>query len=76
MADNSLSQITDAVASTNLKVVGEAPAISLATVYQALSNSVSLSIQVTQVASDAVLQLGVSATALAVKKISDLMKGS
>lgn len=73
MPNTSLSTITDAVATTNVKVVGEAPALSIALVYQTLSNSISLCIQSGQVASDAMLQLGVSATALAVKKIADQM---
>jgi hypothetical protein len=36
------SQITDAVTQTNVKVLGEAPAMSIATVYQSAAHSLGL----------------------------------
>jgi hypothetical protein len=39
------SQITDAVTQSNVKVIGEAPAMALGTIYQALANSTSLTFQ-------------------------------
>ena len=38
-------QVTDAVTQTNVKVVGEAPAEAMATVYQTMAHSISLSMQ-------------------------------
>ncbi len=39
------SQITDAVTQSNVKVVGEAPAMAMANVYQAMSHSIGISMQ-------------------------------
>ena len=39
------SQITDAVTQANVKVLGEAPAMAMGTVYQAMAQSVGLSMQ-------------------------------
>ena len=39
------SQITDAVTQTNVKVLGEAPAQSMALVYQTMAHSMSLAMQ-------------------------------
>lgn len=36
------AQITDAVTQTNVKVLGEAPAVALASLYQTIGNSVSM----------------------------------
>lgn len=38
-------QITDAVTQSNVKVVAEAPAIAMGSVYQALAHSISLSME-------------------------------
>ena len=47
MADPTLvnGQITDAVTQTNVKVLGEAPAQALGTLYQVMSHAVGMSIQ-------------------------------
>ncbi|MFC6841692.1 RebB family R body protein [Xanthomonas theicola] len=47
MADNTLvnSQITDAVTQTNVKVVAEAPAQAIASLYQVASHSTGLALQ-------------------------------
>ncbi|UYK81918.1 RebB family R body protein [Xanthomonas sacchari] len=47
MADNTLvnSQITDAVTQTNVKVVAEAPAQAIASLYQVSSHSTGLALQ-------------------------------
>ncbi|MBE1160753.1 RebB family R body protein [Dyella acidiphila] len=47
MADNTAvnSQITDAVTQTNVKVVAEAPAQAIASLYQVASHSAGLSMQ-------------------------------
>lgn len=39
------SQITDAVTQSNVKVLGEAPAMAMGTVYQTMAQSVGLSMQ-------------------------------
>lgn len=39
------SQITDAVTQSNVKVLGEAPAMAMGTVYQAMAQAVGLSMQ-------------------------------
>jgi hypothetical protein len=47
MADPTLvnGQITDAVTQTNVKVLGEAPAMAMATVYQTMAQAIGLSMQ-------------------------------
>lgn len=70
MADDALSTISSSVAQTNLKVVGEAPAHSVAIVYQVLAETIGLSMQVTQSVSSGLQQLGTAATALATSVIS------
>ena len=42
MADTVNGQITDAVASSNVKVLGEVPAYAMGVVYQTMSHSLSL----------------------------------
>lgn len=42
MADTVNSQITDAVTQSNVKVIGEAPAMALGQVYQATAHSLSI----------------------------------
>lgn len=44
MPEDVNSQITDAVTQTNVKVLGEAPAQAMATVYQTLAQSTNLAI--------------------------------
>lgn len=39
------SQITDAVTQTNVKVLGDAPAMAMGSLYQSLANSLSLAAQ-------------------------------
>lgn len=47
MADPTLvnGQITDAVTQTNVKVLAEAPAMAMATVYQTMAQAIGLSMQ-------------------------------
>ncbi|PWG04174.1 RebB family R body protein [Polaribacter aquimarinus] len=42
MADQVNSQITDAVTQSNVKVVGEAPAMAMGNVYQSLAHSIGI----------------------------------
>jgi hypothetical protein len=42
MADQVNSQITDAVTQSNVKVLGEAPAMAMASVYQSLAHSAAI----------------------------------
>jgi hypothetical protein len=42
MADTVNPQITDAVTQTNVAVVGQAPAVAIGSLYQTISNSVSM----------------------------------
>lgn len=44
MADKTNPQITDAVTQANVKVLGDAPAQALSTLYQSMSQSIALSV--------------------------------
>ena len=63
------SQVTDAVTQTNVKVLGEAPAQSMALVYQSMAHSISLAMQNAQQAQGGLPQIGNAVTSSAVTVI-------
>ena len=63
------AQITDAVTQTNVKVVAEAPAQSMALVYQSMAHSISLAMQNAQQAQGGLQQIGNAVTSSAVTMI-------
>jgi hypothetical protein len=71
MADNTPvnSQVTDAVTQTNVKVLGEAPAQSMALIYQSMAHSISLAMQNAQQAQGGLQQIGNAVTSSAVTMI-------
>ncbi len=76
MADNSLQvnpQVTDAVTSTNLNVVGVSPAQAMSIVYQGMASATNLLVQNAQYNAQQLNQVGQAVTTVACKKIMDLM---
>lgn len=73
MADSTSvnSQITDAVTQTNVKVVGEAPAQSVAMVYQTMAHSISLAMENAMQAQGGLQQIGNAVTSSGVRMIFD-----
>lgn len=69
MPDTVNPQITDAITQTNVKVLGEAPAQSLAVVYQVLGQTVSLTMQNGASAQQNMQTVAAAATARAVELI-------
>jgi hypothetical protein len=71
MADATLvnGQITDAVTQTNVKVLGEAPAQSMALVYQTMAHSISLAMENAQQAQGGLQQIGNAVTSSAITMI-------
>lgn len=67
-------QITDAVTQTNVKVLGEAPAQSMAMVYQTLAHSISLAMQNAQQAQGGLQQIGNAVTSSAVTMIMNAVQ--
>ena len=63
------AQITDAVTQTNVKVLGEAPAQSMALIYQTMAHSISLAMENAQQAQGALQQIGNAGTASAITTI-------
>ncbi len=63
------SQVTDAVTQTNVKVLGEAPAQSMALVYQSMAHSISLAMQNAQQAQGGLQQIGNAVTSSAITMI-------
>ena len=65
MADPTLlnGQITDAVTQANLKVLGEAPAEALGTLYQTIAQAVGLSVQNAVSSQHQMTTLGIASTA-------------
>lgn len=78
MADNTPvnGQITDAVTQTNVKVLGEAPAQSMALVYQTLAHSISLAMENAQQAQGGLQQIGNAVTSSAITMIMNAAKPS
>ncbi len=62
-------QVTDAVTQTNVKVLGEAPAQSMALIYQSMAHSISLAMQNAQQAQGGLQQIGNAVTSGAVTMI-------
>jgi len=65
------SQITDAVTQTNVKVVAEAPAQSMAMVYQTMAHSISLAMENAMQAQGGLQQIGNAVTSSGVRMIFD-----
>ena len=68
------AQITDAVTQSNVKVLAEAPAQSLALVYQTAAHSLSLAMENAQQAQGGLQQIGNAVTASAVTMIMNAAK--
>ena len=75
MADNVNAQITDAVTQTNVKVVAEAPAQSMAMVYQTMAHSISLAMENAMQAQGGLQQIGNAVTSSGVRMIFDAANG-
>ncbi len=69
MADIVNSQITDAVTQTNVKVLGDAPAQSMALVYQTMAHSLSLAMQNAVSAQNGMQQLNAAIISTACRQI-------
>lgn len=69
------SQITDAVTQANVKVLGEAPAQSMALIYQTMAHSISLAMENAQQAQGGLTQIGNAVTSSAVTMILNAAKG-
>jgi len=63
------AQITDAVTQANVKVLGEAPAQSMALVYQTMAHSISLAMENAQQAQGGLQQIGNAVTSSAITMI-------
>ena len=76
MADSTAvnAQITDAVTQANVKVLGEAPAQSMALVYQTMAHSISLAMENAQQAQGGLQQIGNAVTSSAVTMILNAAK--
>jgi len=69
------SQITDAVTQTNVKVLGDAPAQAMATLYQTMAHSLSLSMQNSIQAQGGLQQIGNAIVSSACKQILEISGG-
>jgi hypothetical protein len=67
-------QVTDAVTQTNVKVLGEAPAQSMAMVYQSMAHSISLAMQNAQQAQGGLTQIGNAVTSSAITMIMNAVQ--
>ncbi len=67
-------QITDAVTQTNVKVLAEAPAQSIAMVYQTSAHSIALAMENAQQAQGGLQQIGNAVTSSAVTMIMNAAK--
>ena len=73
MADTVVnSKITDAITQTNVKVLAEAPAQSMAMVYQTMAHSISLSMQNAVSSQSAMQQLNAAIISTACRQIMSL----
>jgi len=68
------AQITDAVTQNNVKVLAEAPAQSMALVYQTAAHSISLAMENAQQAQGGLQQIGNAVTSSAVTMIINAAK--
>lgn len=69
------SQITDAITQTNVKVLGEAPAQSMALVYQTMAHSISLAMQNAMQTQGSLQQIGNAVTSSACRMILEASGG-
>jgi hypothetical protein len=69
-------QVTDAVTQTNVKVVAESPSVAMSMVYQAMAQSVSLSMQNATFSQQQMQQIGTAIATVGAQKIMDLIKTS
>ncbi|HTQ13435.1 MAG TPA: RebB family R body protein [Rhizomicrobium sp.] len=67
-------QITDAVTQTNVKVLAEAPAQSMALVYQTMAHSISLAMENAQQAQGGLQQIGNAVTSSSITMIMSAAK--
>ena len=67
-------QVTDAVTQTNVKVVAESPSMAMSMVYQAMAQSVSLSMQNATFSQQQMQQIGTANATVGAQKIMDLIK--
>ena len=67
-------QITDAITQTNVKVVAESPSVAMSMVYQAMAQSVSLSMQNATFSQQQMQQIGTAIATVGAQKIMDLIK--
>lgn len=75
MADTPVNgQITDAVTQTNVKVLAEAPAQSMALVYQTMAHSISLAMENAQQAQGGLQQIGNAVTSGSITMIMSAAK--
>jgi len=76
MADPTVNpQITDAVTQTNVKVVAEAPAQAIASLYQVISHATGLSVQNAVHSQQAMNQLTTAIVSKACQLIMDIAQG-
>lgn len=66
-------QITDAVTQSNLQVVGSSPAMAMSSIYQAMAQSLSLSMQNATYAQQQMQTISQAITSVGSKKIMDLI---
>jgi hypothetical protein len=74
MADTVNNQVTDAVTQTNVKVLAEAPAQSMALIYQTTAHSISLAMENAQQAQGGLQQIGNAVTSSAITMILNAAK--
>jgi|JI102314A2RNA_FD_contig_31_8223002_length_410_multi_2_in_0_out_0_1 hypothetical protein len=67
-------QITDGVTQTNLQVVAESPAMAMSSVYQAMAQSLSLSMQNATYGQQQMQAISQAITTVGSSKIMDLLK--
>ena len=68
-------QITDAITTTSVEVIGEAPALAMGTLFQAQAQAMSLMMQNAATSQQALQQINVAAVSTAVAQILSLSPG-
>jgi Killing trait len=66
--------IVDAIANTNIDVLGNAPAIAVSQVYQVLAHSIGLSMQTSQANHAGMMHLGTAIVSVGITKILEKIK--
>lgn len=74
MPDAVNAQVVDAVTTTNVKVLGEAPSVAVDTVLSVLGQTVSLSMQNAMTTQQGMQNIATSITTVGAKLIMDLLK--